>query len=37
MALEEYAGSIVLEIDGVEIDVESLDETNRTGRKLSLP
>lgn len=34
MALEEYAGSIVLEIDGVEIDVESLDETNRTGRKL---
>lgn len=34
MALEEYAGSIVLEVDGREVDVESLDETNRTGRKL---
>lgn len=34
MALEEYAGSIVMEMDGREVDVESLDETTRTGRKL---
>lgn len=34
MALEEYAGSIVMEIDGVEVDIESLDTTNKTGRKL---
>ncbi len=34
MALEEYLGSIVMEIDGKEIDIESLDETVRTGRKV---
>lgn len=34
MALEEYVGSIILEVDGQEIDIESLDETIVTGRKL---
>lgn len=34
MALEQYIGSIILEIDGREIDIESLDESVKTGRKL---
>jgi hypothetical protein len=34
MALEEYLGAIVMEIDGSEIEIESLDVTNKTGRKL---
>ena len=34
MALEEYVGSIVLEIDGQEIDIESLDDSIKTGRKI---
>jgi len=34
MALEEYAGSIVMEVDGSEVEIESLDITNKTGRKL---
>lgn len=34
MALKEYLGAIVMEIDGREIEVESLDDTHRTGRKL---
>lgn len=34
MALEEYAGSIVMEVDGQEVDVASLDVSNNTGRKL---
>jgi len=34
MALQEYLGSIVMEIDGREVEVESLDVTFKTGRKL---
>jgi hypothetical protein len=34
MALEEYLGAIVMEIDGQEVEVKSLDATVRTGRKL---
>ena len=34
MALEEYVGSIILEIDGQEIDIESLDDSIKTGRKI---
>lgn len=34
MALEEYAGSIVLEVDGQEVEVVDLGVTTRTGRKL---
>lgn len=34
MALEEYLGAIILEIDGQEIDIESLDESVKTGRKI---
>lgn len=34
MALEEYVGSIVMEVDGREVDVESLDPSVRTGRKV---
>lgn len=34
MALQEYLGSIVMEIDGKEVEVESLDVTFKTGRKL---
>jgi hypothetical protein len=33
MALEEYLGAIVMELDGREIEVESLDVTVKTGRK----
>lgn len=34
MALKEYLGAIVLEVNGKEIEVESLDVTKKTGRKL---
>ncbi len=34
MALQEYLGAMVMEIDGQEIEIESLDVTNKTGRKL---
>lgn len=34
MALEEFAGSIVLEIDGQEIDVVDMSVSGKTGRKL---
>lgn len=34
MALKEYLGAIVLEVNGQEIEVESLDVTKKTGRKL---
>jgi hypothetical protein len=34
MALEEYLGSIVMEVDGREVEIESLDADNDTGRKL---
>lgn len=34
MALLEYLGAIVMEIDGQEIEIESLDVTSKTGRKL---
>lgn len=34
MALIEYLGAIVMEIDGQEIEIESCDSTIKTGRKL---
>jgi hypothetical protein len=34
MALEEYLGTIVLEVDGQEVDVTSVDVTVVTGRKV---
>lgn len=34
MALVEYAGPVVMEIDGQEVEIESLDVTHKTGRKL---
>jgi hypothetical protein len=34
MALEEYLGAIVMEVDGQEVEIESLDVTTKTGRKL---
>ncbi len=34
MALTEYLGAIVMEIDGQEVEVESLDVSYKTGRKL---
>lgn len=34
MALQEYLGSIVMEIDSKEVEIESLDVTFKTGRKL---
>ena len=34
MALNEYLGSIVMEVDGQEVEVESVDATIKTGRKL---
>lgn len=34
MALEEYLGAIVMEVDGQEVEIESLDITVKTGRKL---
>lgn len=34
MALIEYLGAIVMEIDGQEIEIESLDASVKTGRKL---
>jgi len=33
MALKEYAGAMVLEIDGLEVEVVSLTTTTRTGKK----
>lgn len=33
MALEEYAGAVVLEVDGSEVEVMSFDVTSRTGTK----
>lgn len=34
MALTEYLGAIVMEVDGQEIEIESCDVTKKTGRKL---
>ena len=34
MALIEYLGAITLQVDGVEMEVQSLDVTSKTGRKL---
>jgi hypothetical protein len=34
MALEEYLGAIVMEVNGQEVEIESLDVTKKTGRKL---
>lgn len=34
MALQEYVGSIVMEVDGKEVEIESLDISQKTGRKL---
>jgi hypothetical protein len=34
MALQEYLGAIVMEIDGQEVEIESCDVTVKTGRKL---
>jgi hypothetical protein len=34
MALQEYIGAIVLEVDGKDVEVESFDATEKTGRKL---
>lgn len=34
MALKEYLGAVVLEVDGQEVEVESYDVTRKTGRKL---
>lgn len=34
MSLQEYLGTIVMEINGQEIEIESCDTTSKTGRKL---
>jgi hypothetical protein len=34
MALKEYQGVIVMEVDGQEVDIESLDVTEKLGRKV---
>lgn len=34
MALQEYLGAIVMEVNGQEVEIESLDVTIKTGRKL---
>lgn len=34
MALEEYLGAVILEVDGQEIECDSVDVTHDTGRKL---
>lgn len=34
MALKEYQGAIVLEVDGTEVEIESLDVTEKSGRKV---
>jgi len=34
MALQEYLGAIVMEVDGQEVEVESVDTKIQTGRKL---
>ncbi|WP_293766407.1 phage tail protein [uncultured Aquitalea sp.] len=34
MALKEYLGAVVLEVDGQEVEIESYDVQRKTGRKL---
>lgn len=34
MAIVEFQGTIVMEIDGVEVDIETFDATEKTGRKV---
>jgi hypothetical protein len=34
MALKEYQGAIVMEVNGIEVEIESLDVTKKTGRKM---
>lgn len=34
MPLQEYLGAIVMEVNGQEVEIETLDVTNKTGRKL---
>lgn len=34
MALTEYLGAIVMEVDGQEVEIESVEMTRKTGRKL---
>lgn len=34
MALNEYQGTIVMEVDGTEIEIESLDANEKSGRKV---
>lgn len=34
MALKEYQGAIVLEVDGTEVEIESMDVTEKSGRKV---
>ncbi|EHT5775721.1 phage tail protein, partial [Salmonella enterica] len=34
MAIEEYVGSIVMEIDGREVEITDLSPAHETGRKL---
>ncbi|SNR95270.1 hypothetical protein SAMN04488503_1996 [Humidesulfovibrio mexicanus] len=34
MALKEYLGAIILEVDGKEIEIEAFDEDHKTGRSL---
>lgn len=34
MALEEYVGSIIMELDGREVDIESVNESVTTGRRV---
>lgn len=33
MALKEYEGAIVLEVDGTEVEIESFEVTHKSGRK----
>lgn len=37
MALKEYLGAIILEIDGKEVEIESFDEDHKSGRSLVKP
>lgn len=34
MALEEYAGAIVMEVNGTEVEIVSLDVSKKTGRRV---
>lgn len=34
MALQEYVGAIVMDVNGQEVEIESLDVTSKSGRKL---